>query len=135
MTIKKYAEIPYSFSEINTGVLAFKKTESVDQLFENWNKYYYKYLRQSNGWDQPSFRIALWESKVALCHLPPEYNVRPRSVLKKVRKNKPILGEDHMEPRIYHAHYSSEVHKGKFTPQTLLEVETIVKENLNEITH
>jgi hypothetical protein len=112
--ITKYSIIPYSFSEINTGVMAFNDSVTVKDLFEKWQHYYYEYIAKTNGWDQPSFRVALWESDVRICHLPPEYNVRPKSVYEKVRNNKHILGELHMVPRIYHMHYSPRVHKGEF---------------------
>ena len=82
--ISKYKSIPYSFSELNTGVLIFNNSLQVKNLFKKWKEYYYKYINITNGWDQPSFRVALWESDVKLCHIPPEYNVRPKSVYKKI---------------------------------------------------
>lgn len=126
--ISKYREIPYSFSEINTGVMVFNNSDSVRDLFISWKKYYYDYLSKTNGWDQPSFRVALWESKVRLCHLPPEYNIRPKTVYEKVRKNKKTLGELHMEPRIFHTHYAPEVHQGKFKIKSTKELRKLVKE-------
>ena len=134
-SISKYGKIPYSFSEINTGVMVFNNSDKVKSLFKNWKKYYYDFLPKTNGWDQPSFRVALWESDVMLCHLPPEYNVRPKSVYEKVRNNKEVLGELHMEPRIYHAHYSPEVHKGKFKVKSLKKLRAIVKSLSSSITY
>lgn len=131
--ISKYAKIPYSFSEINTGVMVFNNSVEVRNLFLNWNKYYYKYLAKTNGWDQPSFRIALWESNVKLCHLPPEYNVRPKSVFQKVRDNKKLLGKMHMEPRIYHAHYSPDVHLGKYEINSLNQLKGKLKDLVTDI--
>jgi len=133
--LKKYSDIPYSFSEINTGVMVFNSSREVKELFKNWQDYYYKYLTQTNGWDQPSFRIALWESKVKLCHLPPEYNVRPKSVYEKVRGNKAILGSLHMKPRIYHAHYSPIVHDGKFELLSLAQLRQKMEELAIDITY
>lgn len=126
--ISKYREIPYSFSEINTGVMVFNNSDLVRDLFVSWKKYYYDFLPKTNGWDQPSFRVALWESNVKLCHLPPEYNIRPKTVYEKVRKNKKMLGELHMEPRVFHAHYSPEVHQGRYKVKSLKELRNIVKE-------
>ena len=120
--ISKYENIPYSFSEVNTGVMVFNNSVEVKDLFKKWNEYYYKYLPITTGWDQPSFRVALWESTVRLCHLPPEYNVRPKSRYKKAQDNKNTLGRLHMEPRIFHAHYSPVVHQGKFEIKTLSEL-------------
>lgn len=133
--ILKYKNIPYSFSEINTGVMIFNNSLKVKDLFKKWQDYYYKYLSVTNGWDQPSFRVALWESEVKLCHLPPEYNVRPKSVYEKVRNNKNILGQLHMEPRIYHAHYSPEVHQGKFKIESLSELHKKMLELSIDITY
>ena len=42
-TIPAYGEIPYSFSEINTGVIAFKKNDKTNKLFEDWRENFYKY--------------------------------------------------------------------------------------------
>ena len=120
--IIKYKNIPYSFSEINTGVMFFNNSLKVKNLFKKWKEYYYDYIKITNGWDQPSFRVAFWESDVKLCHIPPEYNIRPKSVYKKVRDSKNKLGKLHMEPRIFHAHYSPEVHKGKFKIKSLSEL-------------
>ena len=125
--ISKYSDIPYSFSEVNTGVMVFNNSSEVKDLFRQWHEYYYKYLPKTNGWDQPSFRVALWESKVKLCHLPPEYNVRPKSVSIKVKKNKSILGELHMEPRIYHMHHSPNVHKGEFNVKSVEDLKEKLK--------
>ena len=133
--ISKYENIPYSFSEVNTGVMVFNNSIEAKDLFKKWKEYYYKYLPITTGWDQPSFRVALWESEVRLCHLPPEYNVRPKSVYKKVRENKNILGQLHMKPRIFHAHYSSEVHKGKFEIKTLSELHKKMLELSIDITY
>jgi hypothetical protein len=126
--ISKYSDIPYSFSEVNTGVMVFNNSNEVKDLFRKWHEYYYIYLPKTNGWDQPSFRVALWESEVKLCHLPPEYNVRSKSVYKKVLDNKNTLGRLHMKPRIYHAHYSPVVHQGKFELNTLPQLHEKMKE-------
>ncbi|MDC1279828.1 putative nucleotide-diphospho-sugar transferase [Pelagibacteraceae bacterium] len=133
--ISKYEDIPYSFSEVNTGVMVFNNSVQVKDLFKKWNEYYYKYLPMTTGWDQPSFRVALWESEVKLCHLPPEYNVRPKSVYEKVRNNKSTLGQLHMQPRIFHAHYSPEVHQGKFEIKTLSELHKKILELSIDITY
>jgi len=133
--ISKYENIPYSFSEVNTGVMVFNNSAQVKDLFKKWNEYYYKYLPITTGWDQPSFRVALWESEVKLCHLPPEYNVRPKSVYEKVSNNKSTLGQLHMQPRIFHAHYSPEVHQGKFEIKTLSELHKKMLELSIDITY
>lgn len=133
--ITKYKNIPYSFSEINTGVMVFNNSQKIQNFFQKWNSYYYKYYSLTNGWDQPSFRVALWESDIKICHLPPEYNVRPRSVYEKVKNNKTELGQLHMEPRIFHSHYSPDVHRGKFEIKSLSDLQKILKEQSIDITY
>ena len=113
--------------------MVYNNSIEVQELFQSWYHYYCKYMRKTNGWDQPSFRVALWESNVKICHLPPEYNVRPKSVYEKVKKNKHILGALHMQPRIYHMHYSPEVHKGNFKVKSLSELYEIIKKLATEI--
>ena len=133
--ISKYKNIPYSFSEINTGVMVFNNSQKIQNFFQKWNSYYYQYFSLTNGWDQPSFRVALWESDIKICHLPPEYNVRPRSVYEKVKNNKTELGQLHMEPRIFHSHYSPDVHRGKFEIKSLSDLQKILKEQSIDITY
>jgi len=93
----EYKNIPYGFSELNTGVICFKKTESIDNLFSLWRAYYKKYNNKC-PWDQPSFRISLWESDVKFHVLPREYNVRSKQ---NKLKNKGFLHD----PKVYHMHH------------------------------
>lgn len=134
--INEYKSIPYNFSEINSGVLAFKKNHRTSELFKNWQNFYYKYIEQTEGWDQPSLRIALWITSLKQYILPVEYNVRPESVLKKI-KSMPseVLGSKHLKPKIYHAHYSPDVHKNIFEINELDELEKILKEKSLPITY
>ena len=71
--------IPESFPEMNTGVIAFKKSPLAKDFFEKW-KYLYLIDRQkTESWycpDQPSFRLALYGSPLRITTLPPEYNCR-----------------------------------------------------------
>lgn len=131
--IRKYGEIPYPFSEINTGVMAFKSSPAVRALFDSWKKYYYEFLPKTSGWDQPSFRVALWESDAKICHLPPEYNVRPKAVYEKVKGNKDSLGHLHMEPRIFHGHYSADVHRGFFELSSITELRQVLRDLTTDI--
>lgn len=121
--IPEYAKIPYGFSEINGGVLAFKSNKKVNFFLEIWKKNFFKYLKETSGWDQPSLRIALWNSKVKLHILPPEYNVRSKEVINKIKKIKKKLGSEHMQDRILHMHYSRDVHNGNFKVKNLKELE------------
>ena len=56
-------------------------------------------------YDQPSFRIALWKSKVKVCTLPVEYNIRSLQNSRKQIKFHYEFGEDHCTPRMYHMHH------------------------------
>jgi hypothetical protein len=84
--IPEYHRIPYSFSEVNGGIMAFNDSNKVKAFFKLWKKYFYKYRDLTSGWDQVSFRISLWESEVNIHHYPPEYNIRPESIREKVKK-------------------------------------------------
>ena len=67
--------VPDSFPEPNTGVIPYKKTDNVVQLFENWQKEY-KNRNYNSHRDQPAFRKALYNTKVNFTILPSEYNCR-----------------------------------------------------------
>ena len=112
--VPEYAEIPYSFSEVNGGIMAYNSSLSTGTFLSMWREYFYKYFRETNGWDQVSLRISLWRSNVRIHHFPFEYNIRSKLNRKKQDDFKHEFGEQHMEPRIYHMHYSRDVHNGKF---------------------
>ena len=90
-------------------------------------EYFYKYYKQTNGWDQISFRISLWKSNVRIHHMPFEYNVRSAENREKQRKYKHEFGEDHMESRIIHIHYDGEIHRGEYNIDNLDQLQEIVK--------
>lgn len=71
-------EIPICFPEPNTGVIAYRKNDSVMQVIKNWELIYAKQLEGENPpkHDQPAFRKALYFSEVRSTVLPPEYNIR-----------------------------------------------------------
>ena len=75
---------------------------------------------KTGGWDQPSLRMLLWKNKASLYILPPEFNVRSKKLLEKVKNNKTIFGEDHMMPRIYHMHINEDIYKSKKTKKISL---------------
>lgn len=133
--IKKYSEIPYSFSEINGGILAFRKNDNVDEFLNKWKDYFYKFFAETNGWDQPSLRIALWESNLKLVCLPFEYNIRPKKLIEKIKNSKEILGDEHMKPRIYHMHYSEKIHENEFEIKTIDEAREIIEKIKIEVSY
>ena len=112
--VPEYAAIPYGFSEFNGGIMAYNSSEATRDFLNMWKQYFYKYYQQTNGWDQVSLRVSLWNSNVKIHTFPFEYNIRGKATREKVRNLKHEFGEDHLEPRIYHIHYDREVHFGKF---------------------
>jgi len=103
----EYMKIPYGFSEINGGIIGFKKCENFKKMMLLWNKYYNKY-KSFMVWDQPSFRIALWESDIKMYVLPIEYNRRglhtKEKCIKLKKKGDNRFQKDHLVTRIYHYH-------------------------------
>jgi hypothetical protein len=130
--VPEYGEIPYSFSEANSGVIAFNSSPRTETFLKMWKEYFYKYFKETNGWDQISFRISLWKSNVKIHHMPFEYNVRSKENREKQRRFKHEFGEDHMESRIIHIHYDSEIHRGEFNIDSLESLEKIVMEKAVE---
>jgi len=126
--IPEYASIPYAFSEINGGVLAFRKSPNVKVFLDNWQKYFYKYFDSTSGYDQMSLRIALYESPVSLLTLPFEYNVRGKATRIKQETYKKDMGEDHLMPRIFHLHLEPKIHSGEYPQLTLENREKLFRE-------
>jgi len=117
-TIPEYGKIPYSFSEVNTGVMAFNKNEKVKNLFELWKANFYKYYSVV-PWDQPSFRISLWQSDISLYVLPVEYNIRSKANREKQIRFHHEFGEEHLKPRIYHMHADARINQGVYEVSSL----------------
>lgn len=70
---------PRSFPECNSGVIGFRNSPRVKAFFEAWRAKHREMHDQSDPpikVDQPSFRLALWESDLRLYILPPEFNFR-----------------------------------------------------------
>ena len=132
--IPEYGDIPYSFSEVNTGVMVFNKSDKVTTLFKKWRENFYKYY-QHCPWDQPSFRISLWEAiqnGLQFYVFPVEYNIRSKANREKQRKFHHTFGEEHLTPRIYHMHADTRINQGIYEVQTLEEALQIVKKNFME---
>jgi len=71
----EYPDVPGSFPEYNTGVVAFRSTRWVDEFFESWKREYEKYV-EKGGNDQPAFRKALYDSELRISTLKEEYHCR-----------------------------------------------------------
>lgn len=71
-------DVPDSFPEFNTGVIAFRNSPTVQDFFDLWIRTYNTgYLEVAC--DQRSFRIAVYQSGLRHTVLAPEYNFRPLS--------------------------------------------------------
>lgn len=72
--------LPDSFPEMNTGVILFKKSPQIKQLFQDWINFYERDLKKlpKPKHDQPAFREALYKNSenLKLATLIPEYNCR-----------------------------------------------------------
>jgi len=69
--------IPDSFPEVNSGVLAWRKSDKTRGLFAEWERLYQEHVASTGQKDdQPALRRALFESGVRMGILPPEYNFR-----------------------------------------------------------
>ena len=100
-----YQNIPYAFPEYNTGVILFQKNKKTQKFFQNWAKTYHK-MEKLTPYDQPSFRITLWNSDLRVHTLPLEYNRRAKDTREKNIKYKKmgIFTEEHLKTRIFHFH-------------------------------
>lgn len=74
----KVPGIPDALPELNTGVIAFRRTSAVLALLEQWLVEYDRGLATGllDYHDQPSFRSVVYRSDVKLAVLPSEYNFR-----------------------------------------------------------
>lgn len=71
-------DVPDSYPEFNTGVIALKQSRGVKKLLKNWLREYDRLSsRDPPSKDQPSFRRASYhESNLRIATLAPEYNLR-----------------------------------------------------------
>ena len=71
-------ELPGCFTELNSGVIAFRKNERVINLLSLWEENFLQMLSHDPGSyrDQHSLRHSLYHSDVQFFVLPPEYNFR-----------------------------------------------------------
>lgn len=131
--IKEYGDIPYGFSEVNTGVMVFKKNRLVLELLLEWRQNFYRYY-QVCPWDQPSFRVTLWnkiKQGLKFLVLPVEYNIRSRANREKQRKFHHQFGEEHLSPRIFHMHVD-DINNGKYNVNDLEQINEYCKNNFME---
>jgi hypothetical protein len=69
-----------AFYDYNSGVIAYRRAQEVDDFFAAWEKIYSAWLTDPPfpqvPMDQPSFRRAFWESRLSGYVIGPEYNYR-----------------------------------------------------------
>jgi len=133
-TIPEYGVVPYAFSEVNTGVMGYRKSPQANRLFARWKEYFYRYFHIS-PWDQPSFRALLWEGckeGLKLYILPVEYNIRSKANREKQRKFHHEFGDDHLKPRIYHMHADPKINQGQYQVESLEQALEFCKKNFME---
>ena len=115
--LKEYKKIPYCFSEFGGGVVLFKKSNKMERFFKLWKHLYYEYKKEFGVIaDQPSLRVALWNSDLRIHTLPIEYNVRNQECRDKWNKRVKTGEEDRdfLKPRILHSRgLNSKKHKIK----------------------
>ena len=133
-TIPEYGSIPYSFSELNTGVMVFKKTKKVLNFLNNWRDNFYRYYHAC-PWDQASFRFSLWQAckeGMSLYVFPVEYNIRSKANREKQRRFHHEFGKDHLTPRIYHMHADPRINQGTFEVDSLEQALEYCRNNFME---
>lgn len=116
--IPEYDAIPYSFSEVNPGVVLFENNQNTQKFFKMWRELFYRY-QDKIPWEQPTFRVAMWQCSMNFYILPPEYNARSKICRRKQIDNHSLYGEDHLKIRIYHMHANTMISTGVFQHKTL----------------
>jgi hypothetical protein len=71
-----FEEFPDSFPALNTGVLAWRKSERTTAFFATWERSYFEVFRHKRPADQPAFRHTLFHSDLRHYILPSEFNFR-----------------------------------------------------------
>jgi hypothetical protein len=74
-------DLPDAFPQVNSGVIAFRRTPDVLDLLQDWSEAY-----REGGFkkDQVTLREVLWLSDLRLAILPPEYNIKHRKYVDSV---------------------------------------------------
>lgn len=77
-------DVPETFPQFNTGVIAYRDCAAVRDLFDRWRDLYHSLEGVKHGLNQPAFRVAAYESDLDIGTLPPEYNFRIGNVANSV---------------------------------------------------
>jgi hypothetical protein len=94
-------DIPASFPEFNTGILAFKRSPRMNRVLEEWSNLYRTFMENNPGKemnDQPFFRAAVYANEARIATLTREYNCKFRGQGYLNRRVKILHG--HVEHRL-----------------------------------
>lgn len=69
-------DVPQSFPEFNAGVVTYRTSDEVLDMFATFEERYTAQLEEEYMVDQPAFREALYRSDLDIGVIPPEYNCR-----------------------------------------------------------
>jgi len=72
--LNKVETIPDCFPEYNSGVVAFRSNEKVENFFSEWENVYEEVNSRGQIHNQAAFRVALYQSNLRIATLPWEYN-------------------------------------------------------------
>lgn len=72
----KVETLPQSMPTINGGVIAYRRTEAVREMLENWPRIHHERFAPHTKQNQPSLREAVYRSRARVLILPPEFNLR-----------------------------------------------------------
>lgn len=99
-------KIPESFPQYNGGVILYKNSDEVRHFLMEWADSFY----QAGFYkDQITLRWLLYNTKLRLATLPPEYNIRFKKYLK-------VWNNKEASPKILHF---KKFHQGNFLFQTI----------------
>jgi hypothetical protein len=74
-------DIPPSFPEFNTGILAYRRSPQMASVLKDWAALYQSFIESHPGQginDQPFFRAAVYSNQVRIATLTREYNCKFR---------------------------------------------------------
>lgn len=74
-------DIPPSFPEFNTGILAYKRSPRMDSVLKDWSELYRSFIESHPGQeinDQPFLRAAVYSNQARIATLTREYNCKFR---------------------------------------------------------